>query len=170
MGLTDLHIYIYIYMYSSYQHSPPTDVKAPHPSISEGAYNHCNAPYQTIWCAYFSLIHSLTPGVSGQVALAALLALIALVIYHLTIHTRDPPHIYIYICRIDVEVYSAIRSYGALLERLINPHGVPVNTPPPPHICRQTPGDKHILVWEFFATLRINYCIIRHSSGLSHEQ
>ena len=35
------------------------------------------------------VIHSLSPGVSGQVALAAL---IALVIYHLTIHTRDPPH------------------------------------------------------------------------------
>ena len=44
---------------------------------ARGAYNHCNAPYQTIWCAYFSLIHSLTPGVSGQVALAALVALIA---------------------------------------------------------------------------------------------
>ena len=42
--------------------------------------------------SYFSFIHSLTPGVSGQVALAALVALIALVIYHLTIHTRDPPH------------------------------------------------------------------------------
>ena len=37
------------------------------------------------------MLYSLTPGVSGQVALAAL------VIYHLTIHTRDPPHIYIYI-------------------------------------------------------------------------
>ena len=36
--------------------------------------------------------YSLTPGVSGQVALAAPVALIALVIYHLTIHTRDPPH------------------------------------------------------------------------------
>ena len=38
------------------------------------------------------VIHSLSPGVSGQVALAALVALIALAIYHLTIHTRDPPH------------------------------------------------------------------------------
>ena len=45
-----------------------------------------------IWCAYFSLLYSLTPGVSGQVALAAPVALIALVIYHLTIHTRDPSH------------------------------------------------------------------------------
>ena len=36
--------------------------------------------------------YSLTPGVSGQVALAAQVALIALVIYHLTIHTRDLPH------------------------------------------------------------------------------
>ena len=40
----------------------------------------------------YGVFHSLTPGVSGQVALAALVALIALVIYHLTIHTRDPQH------------------------------------------------------------------------------
>ena len=38
------------------------------------------------------VIHSLSPGVSGQVALAALVALIALVIYHLTIDTQDPPN------------------------------------------------------------------------------
>ena len=40
------------------------------------------------------MLYSLTPGVSGQVALAAPVALIALVIYHLTIHTRDLPHTY----------------------------------------------------------------------------
>ena len=68
-----------------------------------------------------------------------------------------------------VEHYSTIRNYRALLERLINPHGVPVNTIKD-YICRQTPGDKPILVWEFFATLKLNYCIIKNSSGLSHEQ
>ena len=75
---------------SGYKHSTPIDEKAPVPLSARGAYNHRNRPYQTIWCASF--IHSLTPGVSGQVALAALVALIALVIYHLTIHTRYPPH------------------------------------------------------------------------------
>ena len=77
---------------SGHRHSTPIDEEAPVPLSARGAYNHCNGPYQTIWCAYFSFIHSLTPGVSGQVVLAALVALIALVIYHLTIHTRDPPH------------------------------------------------------------------------------
>ena len=62
------------------------------PLSARGAYNHCNAPYQT---QLLLVIHSISSGVSGQVALAALLALIALVIYHLTIHTRDPPHLYL---------------------------------------------------------------------------
>ena len=75
----------------------PIDEKALIPLSKKGTYNHDIGTISFIWCAYFSLLYSLTPGVSGQVALAALVALIALVIYHLTIHTRDLPHIYIYI-------------------------------------------------------------------------
>ena len=50
---------------SGYKHSTPIDEKAPVPLSARGAYNHSNGPYQTIWCAYFSFIHSLTPGVGG---------------------------------------------------------------------------------------------------------
>ena len=74
-----------------YKHVTLRDEKTFLPLSVRGAYKATTAPYQTIWCSYFSFIHSLTPDVSGQVALAALVALIALVIYHLTIHTRDPP-------------------------------------------------------------------------------
>ena len=69
--------------------------RPPH-AKAKGTYNHHNITISLIWCAYFSLLYSLTPGVSGQVALAAPVALIALVIYHLTFHTRDLPQ-YIYV-------------------------------------------------------------------------
>ena len=45
-------------------------------------------------CLLLVALFTITPGVSGQVALAAPVAQIALVIYHLTIHTRDLPHTY----------------------------------------------------------------------------
>ena len=95
-----MHIYIYIYIYiyicicicSGNKFATPIDEKALKPLLAKGTYNHHNITISLIWCAYFSLLYSLTPGVSGQVALAAPVALIALVIYHLTIHTRDLPH------------------------------------------------------------------------------
>ena len=78
---------------SGYKYFTLIDEKTYLPLSVRGAYKATTAPYQTIWCSYFSLsIHFLSPGVSGQVALAALVAVTALVIYHLTIHTRDPPH------------------------------------------------------------------------------
>ena len=86
------HTYIHTYICSRNKFATPIDEKALKPLLAKGTYNHHNITISLIWCAYFSLLYSLTPGVSGQVALAAPVALIALVIYHLTIHTRDLPH------------------------------------------------------------------------------
>ena len=83
---------MYVCMCSGNKFATPIDEKALKPLLAKGTYNHHNITISLIWCAYFSLLYSLTPGVSGQVALAAPVALIVLVIYHLTIHTRDLPH------------------------------------------------------------------------------
>ena len=89
---TYIHACIHTYMCSGNKFATPIDEKELKPLLAKGTYNHQNITISLIWCAYFSLLYSLTPGVSGQVALAAPVALIALVIYHLTIHTRDLPH------------------------------------------------------------------------------
>ena len=73
---------------SGYKHFTLIDEKTSLPLSVRGAYKATTAPYQTIWCSYFLYIYSPSSGISGQVALAALVALIPLVIYHLTIHTR----------------------------------------------------------------------------------
>ena len=84
--------FICIYMCSGNKFATPIDEKELKPLSAKGTYNHHNITISLIWCAYFSLLYSLTPGVYGQVALAAPVALIALVIYHMTIRTRDLPH------------------------------------------------------------------------------
>ena len=113
-------------MCSSYKHSTPIYEKAPRPSISQGRCLPLQRTISDYMVCLLLVIHSLSSGVSGQVALAALLALIALAIYHLTIHTRDPPHmhrhihtstpthIYMYIYKyiyINIYIYMYIYKY-----------------------------------------------------------
>ena len=114
-------------MCSGNKFATPIDEKALKPLQAKGTYNHHNITISLKWCAYFSLLYSLTPGVSGQVALAAPVALIALVIYHLTIpHPRSAtllsPRIISQILYRDSSTQARILAQAPLVAGTSSPH------------------------------------------------